>query len=203
MPTVGKELMPPMDTGALKVNIIVDPNLTIKHSREIIKEANELISKESELLYLSSAIGSEAGVLSIGSGSGIDHISITATYVDRYSREKNIWEIAQSLREKINKINNVYSVDVMDFGATAMASIRANIDVTLYSDDLYFIRSFYEHAIEKWSLMNFQGAKELFFILTQIIDDQNQLQQKGCLSSLQIYLRTFSLMFLERKKLER
>ena len=136
MPTVGKELMPPMDTGALKVNIIVDPNLTIKHSREIIKEANELISKESELLYLSSAIGSEAGVLSIGSGSGIDHISITATYVDRYSREKNIWQIAQSLREKINKINNVYSVDVMDFGATAMASIRANIDVTLYSDDL-------------------------------------------------------------------
>lgn len=40
------------------------------------------------------------------------------------------------------------------------------------TDDIYFIRSFYEHAIEKWSLENFKGAKELFFILTQIVEDQ-------------------------------
>jgi len=136
MPTVGQELMPPMDTGALKVNITVDPNLTIEKSREVLKKANEVISKEAELLYLSSAIGSEAGVMSIGSGSSIDHISITATYVDRYHREESIWQIAKHLREKINKIENVYSADVVDFGATALASIRANIDVTLYSDDL-------------------------------------------------------------------
>ena len=136
MPTVGQELMPPMDTGALKVNITVDPNLTIEKSREVLKKANKIISDEAELLYLSSAIGSEAGVMSIGSGSGIDHISITATYVDRYHRSETIWDIAKDLRQKINKIENVYSADVVDFGATALASIRANLDVTLYSDDL-------------------------------------------------------------------
>lgn len=42
----------------------------------------------------------------------------------------------------------------------------------LENDDIYFIRSFYEHAVEKWSVSNYDGAKELFFILTQIIEDK-------------------------------
>jgi len=136
MPTVGQELMPPMDTGGTKISITVDPNLPIEASKKIVQEANKIISQEGELLYLSSAIGSEAGVMSIGSGSGIDHISITATYVDRYHRNETIWQIEKRLREKLNKIKNVSSVDVVDYGATALASLRANIDVTLYSDDL-------------------------------------------------------------------
>jgi len=135
MPTVGQELMPPMDTGGVKVSIVTDPNLPIEVTQKIIKEANKIISQEGDILYLSSAIGSEAGVVSIGSGSGIDHISIIATYVDRYKRKKTIWQIEQKLRARLNKIENIYSVDVVDYGATALASLRANIDVTLYGDD--------------------------------------------------------------------
>ena len=136
MPTVGQELMPPMDTGAAKISITMDPNLPVEESKIVLEKANEIIKKHGELLYLSSAIGSEAGVLSMGSGSGIDHIAITATYVDRYKREESIWDIERKLRTELNKIKNVYSVDVVDYGATALASIRANLDVTLYSDDL-------------------------------------------------------------------
>ena len=43
--------------------------------------------------------------------------------------------------------------------------------LSLDNDDLYLIRGFYEYAIEKWSLGDFKGAKELFFILTQIVED--------------------------------
>jgi len=136
MPIVGQELMPPMDTGATKISITVDPNLPIEASQKVLEEANKIIRSKGELLYLSSAIGSEAGVVSIGSGSGIDHIVITATYVDRYHRKETIWQIEKKLRNELNKIKNVHSVDVVDYGATALASIRANIDVTLYSEDL-------------------------------------------------------------------
>jgi len=136
MPIVGQELMPPMDTGATKISITVDPNLPIEASKKVVQEANKIIKEQGELLYLSSAIGSEAGVMSIGSGSGTDHIAITATYVDRYHRKESIWQIERKLREELSKIKNVYSVDVVDYGATALASIRANLDVTLYSSDL-------------------------------------------------------------------
>jgi len=135
MPTVGKELMPPMDTGAVKISITVDPNLPVSASKQIIKEADAIIAKHGELLRLSSAIGSEAGVLSIGSGSGIDHIAITATYVDRYQRKESIWEIQHKLREELSQIKNIHALDVVDYGATALASIRANIDVTLSGPD--------------------------------------------------------------------
>jgi len=135
MPTVGQELMPPMDTGGVKISITMDPNLPVSASEEVVKKANTIIAKNGELLRLSSAIGSEPGVMSIGSGSGIDHISITATYVDRYHRKASIWEIEHKLREELATIENVYMVDVVDYGATALASIRANIDVTLSSPD--------------------------------------------------------------------
>ena len=135
MPTVGQELMPPMDTGGTKISITIDPNLPIGVTKQVLKEANEIIKNQGELLYLSSAVGSEAGVLSIGSGSGIDHIAITATYVDRFHRKKTIWDIENKLRKELSRIKNVYSVDVVDYGATALASLRANIDVTLSGSD--------------------------------------------------------------------
>ena len=135
MPTVGQELMPPMDTGGVKISIVTDANLPIQESKKILKQANEIIAKNGELDYLSSSIGSEAGVMSIGSGSGIDHISITATYVNRYKRDESVWDIEHRLRNELSQIQNVKFIDVVDYGATALASLRANIDVTLSSDN--------------------------------------------------------------------
>ncbi len=136
MPVVGQELMPPMDTGAVNIKITTASNLPIEKSEEIMKRVNEIVLEQGKVLRISGSIGSEAGVLSIGSGSGVDHLSITATYVDRYSRTKTIWEIARTLREQIAQIPNVKYLDVAPYGATALASIRANVDAKLSSDDL-------------------------------------------------------------------
>jgi multidrug efflux pump subunit AcrB len=131
MPTVGKELMPPMDTGGVLIKITTDPNLPIEVSHEIVRKANRIIAENGTLDYLSSAIGSEAGVLSIGSGSGIDHIAITATYVNRHERSESVWDIEHRLRPQLAAIENVKRLDVVDYGATALSSIRANIDIML------------------------------------------------------------------------
>ncbi len=131
MPTVGQELMPPMDTGGVKISIVADANLPMEASKEILKQANAIISKNAKLNYLSSSIGSEPGVMSVGSGGGIDHISIMATYVNRHEREETIWEIQRRLRKQMSQIERIKTLDVVDYGATAIASIRANIDVTL------------------------------------------------------------------------
>jgi multidrug efflux pump subunit AcrB len=136
MPTVGKELMPPMDTGGVRISIKVDANLPIEKSKDIVKQVDTILNAHGEILRISSALGSEAGVLSIGSGSGIDTILINASYVDRYKRKESIWEIEKELRTDIAKIENIKEFEVVDNGATALSSIRANLDVTLYSDNL-------------------------------------------------------------------
>ena len=136
MPIVGQELMPPMDTGGVNIKITTDANLPIEKSEAIMKKVNSIIEAQGELLRISGSIGSEAGVLSIGSGSGTDYLSIVATYVDRHKREKDIWQIAKGLREEIIKIPNVKYLDVNPYGATAMASIRANVDAKLSSSNI-------------------------------------------------------------------
>ena len=140
MPVVGQELMPPMDTGGVNIRITTDANMPIAKSEEIMKKVNKIINAQGKLLRISGSIGSEPGVMSIGSGSGIDHISIVATYVDRYKRKKTIWQIAKALREQIAKIPHVKYLDVSPYGSTALASIRASVDAKLSSSDINLLQ---------------------------------------------------------------
>ena len=45
--------------------------------------------------------------------------------------------------------------------------------LNLEGDNLLYVRALYEHAIEKWSYDNFDGAKDLIFVLANIIKDEN------------------------------
>jgi hypothetical protein len=54
--------------------------------------------------------------------------------------------------------------------------VKENKKLTLEGDELFYIRAFYEHAIENWSCDNYDGAKNFIFILTQIIDDEKLVQ---------------------------
>ena len=136
MPTVGQELMPPMDTGAVNIRITTEANLPIEKSEEIMQKVSKIVANENKLLRASASIGSEPGVLSIGTGSGTDHLYIVATYVDRYKRKANIWEISKGLREKIAAIPNVKYLEVTPYGSTPLSSIRAAVDAKLSADTL-------------------------------------------------------------------
>ncbi len=199
MPVVGQELMPPMDTGGVTIKITTDANLPIEKSETIMKKVNEIISKQGELLRISGSIGSEAGVLSIGSGSGIDSISIVATYVDRYKREEDIWQIAKALRQEIAQIPDVKNFDISPYGATALASIRASVDAKLSSPDLELLQTaghMVEEALQKtqgvvststtWDMdkvvynLNIDEAKAFSYKLTRSdITTQLQLALRG------------------------
>jgi len=148
MPTVGQELMPPMDTGIVKINITMDPNLPIEKSAEVLQKVNQAVYDSGAVKRVSSAIGSEAGVLSIGSAGGIDSISVTATYLNRFEREESIWDIEHKLREKIQHIPNIKYFSVFDYGATALSSIRGNVDVMLSSDSFKKLQTASERLFE-------------------------------------------------------
>ena len=70
------------------------------------------------------------------------------------------------------RVHNVYQEILKVAFDNIETRLKDEKKLSLDDDDIYFIRSFYEHAIEKWSMGNFKGAKELFFILTQICEDE-------------------------------
>lgn len=151
MPLVGQELMPAMDTGTISVKVSVDENLAIEESEKILKEILELINTKAKVISTSATIGSEAGVLGIGGGS-ISQIIIIANYINRFERDEDIWSIQSRLRKEISNIENIKRFEVSDAGATALASIKANLTITLMGDDfqsLYKTAKLYEEAMQK------------------------------------------------------
>ncbi len=71
-----------------------------------------------------------------------------------------------------DKINDLYENILKVAFEKIEVLVGENKKLTLDGDELFYIRSFYEHSIEKWSYESYDGAKELLFILTQIVDDE-------------------------------
>ncbi|WP_072680394.1 hypothetical protein [Arcobacter sp. LA11] len=70
------------------------------------------------------------------------------------------------------KVNSVYQNILKIAFDEVQNIINDNRKLTLEGDDLFYVRAFYEHAIEKWSYENFEGARELIFVLSNILEDE-------------------------------
>ena len=69
------------------------------------------------------------------------------------------------------KINSVYENILKISFENVEKIVNSGAKLKLEADEHYYVRSFYEHAIEKWSYEDVEGAKELFFVLSNIVDD--------------------------------
>ena len=74
-----------------------------------------------------------------------------------------------------DRINKVYETILTVAFDGIESRLKSGVKLKLEdndSEDKHYIRAFYEHSIEKWSRDDSKGAKELFFVLSQIIDDE-------------------------------
>ena len=135
MPLVGKDLMPPMDTGIVKISFETEPNSSIAHTEYIVNRMERIIKKEPGFIRMATMVGSEPGVISFGSDRIPQQGVITVHYVDRFHRKKTIWQMEDELRQRFMKIPGLKYVHVYDFGATPLSSIAAPIDVMIAGPD--------------------------------------------------------------------
>ncbi|PIQ17966.1 MAG: acriflavin resistance protein [Flavobacteriaceae bacterium CG18_big_fil_WC_8_21_14_2_50_34_36] len=133
MPVIGKDAMPPMDTGIIKAQIGFSANETVESSE--IKMAPFLLwlHQQPWVEKSSVAFGNEMGVLSLGSGNLPTEATITINCVDRFSRDLDLWQIEDLVRDKIANLEGVKRNDVFDFGATALSTIKATLNIRLKS----------------------------------------------------------------------
>lgn len=134
-PLVGQSVQPPMDTGIIKINFEADANSSLAQSNAILASMEGAIKKQEGLVAVSSVLGSEPAVVSFGSGKNPQQGNITINLVDRFHRKQSIWQIEDNLRKEFTSIGGLKSVDIFEFGATAMSSIRAAVDVMVTGPD--------------------------------------------------------------------
>ncbi len=135
MPTIGKDVMPPMDTGIIKAHVVFSANDTVESAEDRIAPFLRWLHSQDEVEMSSVAFGGEAGVLSLGSGNLPAEATLTVNCVNRFERKKSLWQIEDEIRDQLNTLVGVKRVDVYDFGATAMSSIKAPLDVRLKAPD--------------------------------------------------------------------
>lgn len=70
------------------------------------------------------------------------------------------------------KINSVYENILKISFENVEKIINENRRLDLENENLFYVRAFYEYAVEKWSYNDFKGAKELIFVLSKIIEDE-------------------------------
>jgi len=136
MPLAGRDLMPPMDTGIVKVTFEADAGSSLRATEDILDRMEAIIEKSPGVESSIAMIGSEADVISFGSGRTPRQGAITVNFVDRFHRKETIWQIEDDLRRQFDEIAGVRHVDVYDYGATPLSTIKAPVDVMISGPDL-------------------------------------------------------------------
>lgn len=135
MPLAGRDLMPPMDTGIVKINFEADPGASAVVTEKAVYEMEKKIREIPGFVRMATVAGSESGVISFGAERTPQEGSITAHFVDRFKRDQTIWEIRNMLRQDFSKIPELKTFQIFEFGATPFSSISAPIDVQISGRD--------------------------------------------------------------------
>ncbi|MFO7838729.1 MAG: efflux RND transporter permease subunit [Desulfosalsimonadaceae bacterium] len=135
MPLAGRDLMPPMDTGIVKISFETWPNTKTAETEAVTEAMEEKIKNTPGFLRMSTAVGSEASVISFGAERTVQEGLITAHFQNRFERPESIWKIEADLRRAFSEIPGIKSVDVYDYGATPLSGIAAPIDVMISGPD--------------------------------------------------------------------
>jgi multidrug efflux pump subunit AcrB len=134
MPTIGRDVMPPMDTGIMKAHVEFSSNVNADEAKRRLKPFLDWLNTQPWLVKSSISIGTEKGVLSLGGGGGGNSINMTIITVDRFHRKKTIWQLEDEVRNELAKLLGIKKLAVFDFGATALSTINAPLDVQFRSD---------------------------------------------------------------------
>ena len=149
MPLNGRDLMPPMDTGIVKIAFEADADTALAATESIARQIEARLEKIKGLELLSTTVGSEPGVVSFGTGRIPQQGMITAHFIDRFHRKETIWEIEDDIRAQTADIAGLKSLDVFDFGATPLSSIAAPVDVMLSGPDPAVLDNLADEVVER------------------------------------------------------
>ena len=161
MPVLGKDTMPPMDTGVLVGQLQLDSQLSHHQVEKIAQKITQILKEEKkkglERYYL--AFGTEPGVITVGGGGNIQKAFIVLTYVDRFHRKETIWDIEHRLMKKIGSIEGVKQLYLVAQGATPLSSIKGTVDTILMGDEYL---NLYPYAEKLYYLYhNIRGASSV------------------------------------------
>jgi multidrug efflux pump subunit AcrB len=135
MPLIGRDLMPPMDTGIFRVTFEAYPNTSLADAEALLDRVEKAIWEQPGVVRTSSTLGSEPGVLTFGSGRNPQQAFITVHLVDRFHREETLWAIEAAVLDELRTVPGIRFPAAFDYGATPLSTIRSTVDIMISGPD--------------------------------------------------------------------
>jgi len=148
----GREIMPLMDTGVDHITFQAEPDTDTPRMRVLAAQVEAAIATEVPeewLISMSTVIGAEAGVKSFGAQRLLQQGEITLNLVDRFHRDRSIYQINQGIRRRMLEMPGLVSSNVAVFGATPLSSILANVDVMISGPDVSVLDQLADQAMQR------------------------------------------------------
>ncbi len=133
----GSELLPIMDSGNGFVTVETTSGSSLDQTESVLNEIERIILEDPEVVQLSTQIGFEPGMHSLGGGGvqGPTKGYISFTLTPRNERDRTIWEIQDKFREKFSKVPGIENLVVRESGSTAKATTASSIVVSIRGED--------------------------------------------------------------------
>jgi len=131
-PLIGKEMMPPMDTGISVISFNTQSDMDIGEVEKVIHRVEKIIYENKNVIQVSTIVGSEPGQISFGGGGRTTQgVLITIRMIPRDKRDITIWDVNSKWREEIAEVPGIRDLMVTEYGATPMSTTKAPLDIII------------------------------------------------------------------------
>jgi len=149
-PLIGKEMMPPMDTGISIISFNTQSDMKIDEVEKVINKVEKIIKENPNIKQISTVAGAEAGQISFGGGGRTSQsVAINTRMLPRNQRGVTIWEVNRQWRKKISKIPGIRDLMITEYGATPMSTTRAPLDIIISGPDNSILSSIADKVIKR------------------------------------------------------
>lgn len=135
MPLVGRDALPPMDSGIIKAHVKFGANEPVAVAEARLERFEADLMADKRIKRFSAVYGSEPNVISLGGGQLPAEVTYTISYVTRFERSDTSWQIEADLRHRLQAVPGVVFADTFGFGITPLSTIKAPVDIRLYAED--------------------------------------------------------------------
>ena len=183
--TVGKDFLPPMDEGAIWIQVQLPPGISIEKSKEMGAELRRTLKRFDEVSYVMTQVGRD--------DEGAEAFSLSHVECGVGLKPYNTWESGRSKSELIDAMavelqkmpgySVGFSQPIIDMVMDQVAGAHSDLAVKIYGEDLHETRRIAER-IEQ-TLRTVPGAVDVAvdqeppLPQLQIIADRDRIAQYG------------------------
>ena len=169
---ISAEFIPETDQGQISASIELTNGLRVEETIKVTRQIEEIIRggfPEVELSSSSSGADEDGGMMSLFSTTGSNIISLTLRLSPAPERERSVWQIAQLLREELDRIPEIaeYSLSA----GSGMMGGGSTVDVEVYGYD-FNTTTLFAHQLRE-QIASVKGAAD---VQVSRKDDKPELQ---------------------------